>query len=1150
MIAGLLAAGAAHAEDPAFAPALSDPVESLLGPIRLGGRIEAGVTLNPANPDNGINFGRLFTDKSNQLVLNQFALTAERDIDPNARRFELGFRIQATYGTDSRFIHYLGIGDQATTARNAFDPIELSLEAHAPIVTPGGIDLEAGFFPTPMGHEAIDPTKNFFYSKSYIFDFGLPRKHTGILTTTHVSPLLDIYLGYTTGVNTSFGSGGGYNDGQPHVLGGFGLNFPTLSILALTHIGPEDPLGSLPVGVPIHSQRRYIGDIVTTWKVNDKLTSVTELNYVRDDGLKAAGGGVSEYLTYPINRALVAGVRAEVWRDAQGAFVAGYPGNLDYIDAEEGLPNRSYGAGPATYGEVTVGLNIKPSGLPRMIEGLTIRPELRYDRNLAGGPSFGGRPLSARDQVTIGVDVVAPLSFAGSDRQPWPASGPLSSGDADDAVRDPPKIVHLGRRSLVAPEPGSTDGFATLAIRGPNLLDLDWDRYGAANLVVDGVTIGSHSTQIVDSFDLASVRREPGSSEIVDGEDAVRGLITIARTKPTRAWGLALDYGLEQGYHANAEKILFNMPVGGAAGLKISASHQGRGGYLNNVYVGDGLYGRDELTTGNLQFDWNITPALEANLGLTLTHQDGQGSPLALGDRLDAQLGASASGGPAPGTRYNEYGSPYVPGVTEPLGAFQTANDVAERSLLTSQIYSLQLDYASPIAKIRTITAFIKQNEQTRQDLDGGCAISDLGGRPCGVSPNPLTGYLHSFRPQKFDEFTETVSAEHDFGARARGLVGFSYYHDDTDAVTVTETAIGGAPGAAATSIYGQSRDDKSVFARLSVDPVRRLHLAAEARFLDEQTDYRHTVQSGSPNGSILSAIAGSQTNRKLLSKFTASFDLSEGSLIYVDRATGFRSGGLPLGATLAERIPGQPNFDSTRPTADLSSYAPETVTRYEVGSRNRFLSDQVSADLIGFLEQDHDRQVSQIVLTPGYAPGIDTYVVNLPSVRIEGVDLKLGYRPAFLSGLSLNAAGGYQHARITDGRVSGARSPANLDATAGAQGSLYDLTGVPLEKTPEFSASARADYRMAFASGIVDFDVGYRWTSRYSLGTLARQPDFQPAFGLVDLALSYSRSIYTLTASVKNLTNRVYFRNASPSLFVHDWGAPRTAVVELRARF
>ena len=156
---------------------------------------------------------------------------------------------------------------------------------------------------------------------------------------------------------------------------------------------------------------RYIGDIVTTWKVNAKLTSVTEMNYIHDDGYNASGGGVAEYLTYPLSSITTVGLRAEVWRDNNGFFVAGFPGNLDYINAEEGLPNNSYNFGASTYGAITLGLNIKPAKLPKFIDGLTVRPEIRYDRILAGAAQFGDPPGSSKDQVTIGMDLVIPLAF-------------------------------------------------------------------------------------------------------------------------------------------------------------------------------------------------------------------------------------------------------------------------------------------------------------------------------------------------------------------------------------------------------------------------------------------------------------------------------------------------------------------------------------------------------------------------------------------------------------------------------------------------------------------------------------------------------------------------------------------------------------------
>jgi len=415
----LFGAGAAMADDQATPPAAAPAAPAAAAPaapaswvsgIKVSGHIDAGIMFNGADPANGVNFGHAFTDKSNAPELNQFALTVERDPDTKATKPDFGFKFQGMFGTDSRFTHFLGELDEAPTTRNQFDIVEANLQAHLPFLTKLGTEVKVGQFSTPIGQEVIDPTGNTFYSHSYVFQFGIPYKHTGILFTTHASPIVDIYYGYTTGVNTTVGSGGGYNDGQFHFLGGFGLNFAKLTVLALTHIGPEDPAGSL-IGVDIHKQYRYLNDVLFTYKVNDKLTSVTEFNYIRDDGFNATGGGVVQYFTYAVNAQVTAAIRAEVWRDSQGFYVAAFPGNQDAVHAEKGLPNTSYGAGPVTYGAITLGMNFKPSGLPKIIDGMTIRPEIRYDRALAGAAPFNGNPGTSKDQFTFGVDLVTPLTF-------------------------------------------------------------------------------------------------------------------------------------------------------------------------------------------------------------------------------------------------------------------------------------------------------------------------------------------------------------------------------------------------------------------------------------------------------------------------------------------------------------------------------------------------------------------------------------------------------------------------------------------------------------------------------------------------------------------------------------------------------------------
>jgi hypothetical protein len=102
------------------------------------------------------------------------------------------------YGSDARYTQFLSID-----ARYQFDVVEANVQAHPPWLTEGGIDLKAGQYPTPLGYETIDPSTNLFYPHSYIFQFGLPFKHTGALTTTRVNSILDVYAGAGTGSNTT-----------------------------------------------------------------------------------------------------------------------------------------------------------------------------------------------------------------------------------------------------------------------------------------------------------------------------------------------------------------------------------------------------------------------------------------------------------------------------------------------------------------------------------------------------------------------------------------------------------------------------------------------------------------------------------------------------------------------------------------------------------------------------------------------------------------------------------------------------------------------------------------------------------------------------------------------------------------------------------
>lgn len=398
-------ASPARAEDAAPAPAAAPAAPVPSGPladvklqkllpesekrIALYGWLEVGGTYNPEAPTNSLNFGRAFDDRSNEVMPNQLALNVERALAPEKGQFDWGFKVQGIYGSDARYTRSLGLGDKYGKDEAQLDLIEANLQLHLPALTEGGLDLKLGKFSTLCAYEVIDPRGNFFYSHNYIFNFG-PFDHFGGLATLHATENLDVCAGVVRGVNISLED----NNDAASFHGSVALNNilgGKVSTVAALCAGPETPNDN--------SDMRWFGTWVTTVKVTDKLNSATEAAYYEDRVGGAKAYGVSQTLTYAINDQWSIGARGEIFRDEQGFFVAGFTDNADPARVLRGdAPVGFVGNSGTTYGAITVGANYKPC------DGITLRPEIRYDSSLTGVKAFDAG--NNTDQWTFAMDVI------------------------------------------------------------------------------------------------------------------------------------------------------------------------------------------------------------------------------------------------------------------------------------------------------------------------------------------------------------------------------------------------------------------------------------------------------------------------------------------------------------------------------------------------------------------------------------------------------------------------------------------------------------------------------------------------------------------------------------------------------------------------
>ena len=374
-------------------------------PVRIYGWIQNSYTGNPAAPANGLNFGVNPNDLANQWMGNQYYLIVEK---PAARgdAIDFGFRFDHLFGNDWQFNHMHGLFDGVFRLDSfaGYDPAQFYGEVHFPILTEGGLDVRGGRWYTIAGFESVPAVSRPLLSVPYLFNYGQPFTHIGVLTTLHLSDRHKLFNGAINGwdrfVNERYAWGyiGGFSwdsaDARTHLAFTcvWGPNqFPDF-LPADTQIFPTGYVNvpSL-AGLPNPGYLRNVRTLFTTvvshaW--TRRLTQVLEFDQGWErsipglasngrNGLPASDQwyGIGNWFLYQVSEPLSVVWRAEWFRNVAGSRT-GFPGN---------------------FAELTLGAVIKPK--PR----LWIRPEIRFDWANPSRPFNNG---TSDRQLTLGLDVI------------------------------------------------------------------------------------------------------------------------------------------------------------------------------------------------------------------------------------------------------------------------------------------------------------------------------------------------------------------------------------------------------------------------------------------------------------------------------------------------------------------------------------------------------------------------------------------------------------------------------------------------------------------------------------------------------------------------------------------------------------------------
>lgn len=372
------------------------------------GWMASGYAWNFDDPADRFNGPVTWPDRSNEFQLNEMYMVAERPTNTDGYGFDMGYRVDALYGTNSRFNTSAGLEDRINKEHSFYG---LALPNLYTEVALNNTKVKVGHFTSPVGNFAVGTYNNFFNVLPYTFQYGEPFTHTGFLATQKINDNVSLSGGMTRGWDNS----GHFN---PHlgVIGLLTVTGPSKGVWNYFTSWSQEPNfnGVQANGAPQFSPR-FLQTLVYQKALSENLTYVFQSDFGMQsralaDGRIAHWYGVNQYMYYTssADSKVQWGINGEWFRDEDGYRVGGFLPNFTNNTnggptATRGLPlNRSGYAG--NFYRVMIG--------PRyaMTKNLLIRPSLVFDWFDGEARNAGGlRPYddgSDNNQQMLATDAV------------------------------------------------------------------------------------------------------------------------------------------------------------------------------------------------------------------------------------------------------------------------------------------------------------------------------------------------------------------------------------------------------------------------------------------------------------------------------------------------------------------------------------------------------------------------------------------------------------------------------------------------------------------------------------------------------------------------------------------------------------------------
>jgi iron complex outermembrane receptor protein len=633
-------------------------------------------------------------------------------------------------------------------------------------------------------------------------------------------------------------------------------------------------------------------------------------------------------------------------------------------------------------------------------------------------------------------------------------------------------------------------------------------------LSFDGVYSGRSERLAATLYDINHIEVLRGPQGTIYGRDADGGAVNVISNGPVIGSSesrVNLQAGNFDLIHVDAAQ---NIPVNDQLAFRIAAEREDRHGYFTN----DGY--ASHVGAFRIKGLYLPTDDLSIQLLYDYSHQTGHWAttvaapgPFAGPPSFVFNSKSDYCAGPNGGWLDAQPDNPWYVDPCHPADTIDYKFETA----------ALQIDYRMPWA---TLTVIPTYTHDTRSDLTnlvvgddpffGGSLTPDFDGE------DQKTGEIRLTSPES---------------SRIKWVVGYYYLWTNNGATFSGVTPFSGSVAGTNVNLFNTVDLDsppttsKAPFGQITYPLTDTFRVTGGVRYTQDSKSEAVNVVSvavpGYNSGVDVASLKSSATTYKA----GVEFDAAKESMLYAQVSTGYKAGG----------------FDTT--ATPPTSYQPEHVRAYEIGSKNRFLDEalQINADIYYYQYSDLQVQYSTsltsfLPIPAAYVPAgtvssyFEQYVANGGAGINKGAELELRYRftPSDEIGLAATYIDAH-YGNFTEPQLSG-------------------LNGERIAATPENTEVVNYQHDWQLGGGKLSAQADSKISSSYFSSVNNRTVNsygFQKAYTRSDASLVYQAAkLWSVSGWVKNLENKAQLQYGDFPLSRVVVNFPRTYGVNVSLRF